>query len=647
MHLHTLDLLAWLLFAAVAVGLPGLALQRLARTPIEAALVIPLGTAWCAATYWLSLVTDRPWLFPGATALVGATLLVPLGAWRRAPGPSLRGALPPFLAVAGLLALTQYGGNRLDASGDFLLDPLVTFDSAFHVGLTHELVIGHPPQVPGVSGFPLGYHLGTDLVRAAALRWAGTDPWDSLTRLDVTLWALGLVLALRAVAARLGAPPLAVALAPWTILFTDFSFVFAGNPQAHWWTDLLRGNLLLSLAYANPIVPALGLVLGAVVSLSRVQETDDRGHLALAALQAAAVPFFKVFLGAHLLLGLGVAWLLARPGAPSGAPARRPSLRHRHRRPRPGPGRPHGGRRPGAARSRPRDAGDARASRRSRGRGFSAWAALWLAASLGLRLVAVPEALRSLRGSAAACVLGAIALSGWPLGLLFRVSAPEVLEGQKVVNDAAYLVEQSGPLLWVFAAIALAGFATSPLRRALVLGACLLLATPATFQYAAKKATTPPDRLPAAMVRAAHALERVSRPGDVVMQRPGARYPPAPVVLVGRRVPYERFTPYLTQFASRADLEARHELVYRFFRTTSREEALGIARSLGACFLALYGGDRVRFDTTGVLEPVYEEEGARVYSILGGAAPPAPRSLRGSESRCVRSPLPAAATPER
>ena len=71
-------------------------------------------------------------------------------------------------------------------------------------------MIGHPPQVPGVAGFPLGYHLGTDLVRAAALRWAGTDPWDSLSRLDVTLWALGLVLALRAVAARLGAAPLAV-----------------------------------------------------------------------------------------------------------------------------------------------------------------------------------------------------------------------------------------------------------------------------------------------------------------------------------------------------------------------------------------------------------------------------------------------------
>jgi hypothetical protein len=100
------------------------------------------------------------------------------------------------------------------------------------------------------------------------------------------------------------------------------------------------------------------------------------------------------------------------------------------------------------------------------------------------------------------------------------------------------------------------------------------------------------------------------------MQRPGARYPPAPVVLAGRRVPYERFTPYLTQFASRQDLEARHALVFRFFRTTSRDEALAIARSLGASYLALYWDDRVRFDTAGVLEPVHEEEGARAYRIL-------------------------------
>jgi hypothetical protein len=117
------------------------------------------------------------------------------------------------------------------------------------------------------------------------------------------------------------------------------------------------------------------------------------------------------------------------------------------------------------------------------------------------------------------------------------------------------------------------------------------------------------------MVRAMDALAPVSDRGDVVLQRPAARYPPAPVILAGRRVPYERFTPYLTQFASRDALEARHEQVYRFFRTRDRAEALGIARALGARFLALYAHDRVRFDTAGVLVPVHEEPDARVYRI--------------------------------
>ena len=616
--METHDLLLFLAFAGAAVLAPGVLAQRLFRLEIDPALVVPLGTAFCAAACWLSLWTGLGLLFPLLlAALAAAGLLLGSGPWRVASGPPMRGAVLPAVALVAVLAVAQYPWNRTDpATGEFMLDPLVTFDSAFHVGLTHELLASYPPQVPGVSGFPIGYHLGTDLVRAAARRWAGVSPWDSLTRLDVTLYALALVLSLRAVVARLGAPPLAVALVPWTLLLTDFSFVFASNPQAHWWTDLLRGNLLLSLFYANPLVPALGLALGCLLALSRFEETGGRGHLALAALQAAAVPLFKVFLGAQLLLGLGAAFLLARG-------ARRPAL---------------------LAVAAPAalvtallvlgQGGDTvdvalapldlvQVTRETLGLAPASGIALlgaallWLFLSLGLRAAGVPDALRALRGPSAGSALAAMALCGWPLGLLLRVSAPEVLAGQKLVNDAAYLVEQSGPLLWLFAVLGLARVASSPARRALVVAALVLLATPSTWQYVVKKAGTAPDRMPAPMVRAMGALAAASRPGDVVLQRPGGRWPPAPVVLAGRRVTYERFTPYLTQFVSRADLEARHETVFRFFRTTDANEAMQIERSLGASYLALYGGDRVRFDTTGLLETVYEEPGARVYRIAG------------------------------
>ena len=616
--METLDLLLFFAFAAVAVLLPGIALQRLLRVEIDSALVVPLGTAFCAAAYWLSLRTGVPALFPLLlAALVAAAWLTGRVPIVLAPGPPLRGALAPALGLLALLATTQYPWNRVDsATGEFMLDPLVTFDSAFHVGLTNELAASYPPQVPGVSGFPIGYHLGTDLVRAAARRWAHVSPWDSLTRLDVTLWGLALVLSLRALAARLGAPPLAVTLLPWTLLLTDFSFAFARNPQAHWWTDLLRGNLLLSLVYANPLVPALGLALGCLLALSRFEETGRRGHLALAALQAAAVPFFKVFLGAQLLLGLGVAFLLARGArrsallavaAPAGLVTALLVLGQ--------------GGETLAVRLAPLDL--VQVTRETLGLApvdgiaLVAAALVWLFLSLGLRAVGLPDALRALRGPTLGSALAAMALCGWPLGLLLRVSAPEVLAGQKVVNDAAYLVEQSGPLLWAFAALGLARFAASRARRAVVVAALLLFATPATWQYVVKKARTAPDRMPAPMVRAMDALATASSPGDVVLQRPGGRWPPAPVVLAGLRVPYERFTPYLTQFVAKADLEARHETVFRFFRTEDPAEALQIARGLGASYLALYGSDRVRFDTTGLLEPVHEEPGAKVYRILG------------------------------
>ena len=371
-----------------------------------------------------------------------------------------------------LLAVTQYPLEpAATPSGDFLLDPLVTFDSAFHVGLTRELVVGHPPQVPGRRRIParlsprnrprarrrpaLGRDRSLGLADAPRRHPLGPRPSSS---------------ACAPLAARLGGSPAAVALAPWTLLLTDFSFVFAANPQAHWWTDLLRGNLLLSLVYANPRRARPRPRSSAPSSRSsRFEERRAaRRTWPSPPLLAAAVPFFKVFLGAHLLLGLG---RRLRPRAAArrarALVARRPPLCPRHRRPRPRPGR-----RDGAASSWRRST-SSRVTRETLGLAPLAGPALRGLGGALARRVAGPAARRRSRDAvraparprAAASALAAMALSGWPLGLLFRVSAPEVLAGQKFVNDAAYLVEQSGPLLWLFAAVALARLATTAARR--------------------------------------------------------------------------------------------------------------------------------------------------------------------------------------
>jgi hypothetical protein len=608
--------LGYLAFATLALIGPGLALQRLLCRGWDAALVVPTGLAACAAAYWMSLVAGWPALFPLLVVLLDLTLAWPGGgSWRPREGPSLRGAVAPGLAVVALLALTQYRGNRLAADGSFLLDPFVAADTAFHVGLTRELTLGHPPQVPGVAGFPLAYHLGTDLVRAAALRWTRVDPYDQISRLDVTLLALALLLAVRSAARALGGPPLAVALAGWSLLATDFSFVFAADHEAHWWADLLRGNLLVSLALANPVIPGLALVLGALLALDRHERGQGRGWLALALLLAAAVPFFKVFLGAHLLLGLGAAFLVGGPrraalaalALPCAAATALLALGA-------GPATVAVGLAPLDLVQATRETlGLAPAS----GLPLLAWAALWLVASVGLRLVGVAEAARALSASASLpCALAAMALAAWPLGLAFRVGAPELLAREKAVNDAAYLVEQGGVLLWLFAARAVAGLVRSAQARRLAVATAALLALPSTAHFVVKKARLDLDRVPAAAVRAVRVAEAHSAPGEVILQRPGARYPPLPVILASRRVAYERFTPYLSQFAHPGDLERRHQAVHRFFQTEDAGEALALARGLGAQVLILYGAERVRFDTAGALEPLHAEPGARVYRLM-------------------------------
>ncbi|PYQ54474.1 MAG: hypothetical protein DMF78_05745, partial [Acidobacteria bacterium] len=492
-------------FLLIALVGPGASVQRLFGAAVDPALVLPLGIAFTAGAYWLSLVTGLPWLFPIAVIAVDAVL-----AWRRgggrAEGPSLRGAVAPAAALIALLAVTQYPWNRVSAGGEFLLDgSLVPYDTAFHVGLVRELTLGYPPQVPGVAGFPLGYHLGTDLVRAAALGWAGIDPYDSIARFDVTVFAIALLLAVRAAAARLGLPPAGVALAGWTLVATDFSFVFAANPQAHWWADLLRGNLLVSLALANPVVPSLALALGALVALSRAAEGEGRGWWLLGAALGVAVPFFKVFLGAHLVLGLLMAMLRSSRPRALGAVAAAVAVATLAL------ALGQGGQSVTVSFA-PLDL--VRVTRESlglpalSGGRLLAWSVAWIVASLGLRVLGLPTAVRALaRRDVLAPALAVMALAAWPLGLLFRVSAPEMLEGQKAVNDAAYLVEEGGPLLWLFAAGTIGAWIEAHRRsRMPIVAVAALLALPSTVQFVARKAIEPPDPMPAPIVRAMRAL---------------------------------------------------------------------------------------------------------------------------------------------
>ena len=114
--------LRFAVFAAATILGPGVVLQRLFRVRWDPALVAPLGLAFCAAGYWLGLVSGAPWVLPVLALLLDFQLLRPRLRGRPAEGPSLRGAVPPALLLLLLLALARYPVNRVGPSGDFLLD---------------------------------------------------------------------------------------------------------------------------------------------------------------------------------------------------------------------------------------------------------------------------------------------------------------------------------------------------------------------------------------------------------------------------------------------------------------------------------------------------------------------------------------------
>lgn len=602
--------LRFVAFALLAVVGPGVAIQRLLRLPIDVALVLPLGYAFAAAAGGLSLVTGQGWLFP-ALALALDLALLRRGPWLRAQGPSLRGALPSLGAVAVLFALTQYPMNRRLASGDFALDVLERVDTTFHVAVVWEL-FNYPPQVPGLAGVPLGYHVGPHLVRAMALRWAGVHPYDAMSRFDLTLQALALLLALRAAAHALGGGPAAIRLAPFTVLFGDFAFVFAANPAARWWTEMLGGNLLLCLDFGNSLVVALAMALGAVVAVARHAGGGSMRWLAAAAVLGLALPFFKVFLAAQLaacaLFAALLSWRRGTTGAPvlafalpsvagilwlaSGPAARAVQVLLDPLAP--------------VARLL-----ELLGSAPAEGLGLAGWGALWLVLALGLRILAVPEALRAAgETSPSRATLALLALLGWPVALLVRITADQEF------NEAVYFTNASGAVLWLFTALVFERFvAARHPRHVPALLAAAALTVPTTLEFTWRKAATAPDLVPERVFEAMARLAEDSRPGDVVLIRPYSRYPPPPIVFAGRRVAYTLYWGYLRQFLPAPQVYARSEQVRGFFRAETPDEARALARSLNARHVFLQGSQAMGDGARAILEPVYVKRDTALYRI--------------------------------
>jgi hypothetical protein len=384
---------------------------------------------------------------------------------------------------------------------------------------------------------------------------------------------------------------------------------------AGFWAFKLGDNFIEALFYANSVAPAVALVLAALTCLARWERERDRGFLVLAILLGAGAGFFKVFTGAQLLLALGTGWLLGRGRrdllvatlSVAGALA----LLALDAAPPPGAE----GVRVSVVPLAP--ANPARLAfglPEAEGLAYAASGLAWVALSLGVRVVGIPGAVRSLGGaSAAASVLGALALWGWPLATFLSITA------DPAVDESFYFLQASGLALWIFAAPALAAAAR---RRPLVVSLALLVSFAPGAEFLLRKVRQEPRVVPAAEVRAMKALREASCPGDVVLMPTKVAYVPLPVVLAGRRAALADFIGYWRQFTSFDELARRKEEVRAFFLAEDAEAALAVAARLDARYVYTSGRRRRRLEAAGVLEPLFAEGGQRVYRIVGAASAP-------------------------
>jgi hypothetical protein len=528
-------------------------------------------------------------------------------------------------ALVALLAVTQYRANRVGPDGSFLLDVGEHIDTAVHVGVTWELLAGFPPQVPGLAGVPMRYHVGSHLPRAAAARWAGIHPYDALSRFDVTLWGIALVFALRAAAHALGLGAATVRLAGFLPLASDLSFFPGLLLGAEHWAMKLGGNFLEAVFYANSISPAMAAALVALVALSRARNGEGRAWLVLAGLLGAGTAFLKAFAGAQLLLALGLAWLARRSGslalvaAPVAGAVAFLALGSV------GPAAGEGVRVTLLPFAPTNPARVAFGLPEASGLTLALSGIAWLVLSLGLRAAGLPAAWRALRGGDdPLATLGALALTGWPIALFVSVTA------DPAYDESFYFLQASGLALWLFAAPALAAGARR--SRFMIAGLLIVCLLPAA-ELVARRAARAPEQIPAPTVRAMAALRAASCPGDVVLTRPGVALVPPVVVLAGRRVPLASYIPYWRQFTTPEALAAREADVWAFFRAPDAAAAIEAARRLGARYVHFSGpaprapaspetfrSVRDKLLDAGALAPVHVEERAAVYRIRALAA---------------------------
>jgi len=311
-------------FLAAAVllfVLPGYAVARWLRldmSPIERFnLSFMLGIIATCSLYAAAAWIDNPrlvwlWILIGIVELIRARKSILLELGHSAASAETSHSLLPFAIFAALLPLYvlpfYYGNFALNTQGGMTVGG--PKDLLLHLSIGAELTHAFPPQVPFLSGEPLNYHIGMDLVTAVLNRYGGVSIPDLVSRFCPTLFIVAAILSAYCLAYRLmDSKPAAVATALLIVLGEDFAFIpgILGNPDLVWAMQIFQAPTVVSLYLFNPMVAALGLLLSALFCLHRSIDDPRPGWIVAAALCSAALLPTKIFAFVHLAMAMCIA----------------------------------------------------------------------------------------------------------------------------------------------------------------------------------------------------------------------------------------------------------------------------------------------------------------------------------------------------
>ncbi len=321
--------IAVILLAYVPGKLLLMALKRTLTPQEDVTLACVLGLVVSGVVYWLMMFAHQGrfyllwplivtgicvWLLSSKrkSLLNNSASLEPLSR-----GNARRSRDRSALVLAGVLALgiialaflpLYYTNFTRQPDGTMRVYPIS--DVLFHVAIANELTHTVPPQAPLFAGHPLSYHYGMDLAVAMFARATGLNVRDLAVRFMPTLFIGLSMLSVFCFSRNWLRSGYFGALVVFLVFFgADFSFIpgLLLGEKGDWSLRYFSAPAVVTLFYANPTLPGLGILFAGLFCLDRYMRERSRAWLLLTALLFVALVEVKMLMAGQLICSLGVA----------------------------------------------------------------------------------------------------------------------------------------------------------------------------------------------------------------------------------------------------------------------------------------------------------------------------------------------------